>query len=166
MVLFYIPCNTPNKIVEKAHKNSHTTKAKSNISLFYLRFSIFILTLPHYAGLMQGQARMIMLEKLAKQTAIYGISTIVVRFLNYLLTPYYTRIFDQGEYGIVTDIYALIPFALVIGKVFYKMDIRNFGSKNLGGGNAGRVLGKKAGLSVMTLDIVFRCLQDSKVVKR
>ena len=55
-----------------------------------------------------------MLEKLAKQTAIYGISTIVVRFLNYLLTPYYTRIFDQGEYGIVTDIYALIPFALVI----------------------------------------------------
>ncbi len=55
-----------------------------------------------------------MLEKLAKQTAIYGISTIVVRFLNYLLTPYYTRIFDQGEYGIVTDIYALIPFALVL----------------------------------------------------
>ncbi len=55
-----------------------------------------------------------MLEKLAKQTAIYGISTIVVRFLNYLLTPYYTRIFDQGEYGIVTDIYALIPFALVV----------------------------------------------------
>lgn len=55
-----------------------------------------------------------MLEKLAKQTAIYGISTIVVRFLNYLLTPYYTRIFEQGEYGIVTDIYALIPFALVV----------------------------------------------------
>ena len=55
-----------------------------------------------------------MLEKLAKQTAIYGISTIVVRFLNYLLTPYYTRIFDQGEYGIITDIYALIPFSLVL----------------------------------------------------
>ena len=47
-----------------------------------------------------------------------------------------------------------IPFALVIGKVFYKTDIRNFGSKNLGGGNAGRVLGKKAGLAVMTLDIL------------
>ena len=29
-----------------------------------------------------------MLEKLAKQTAVYGISTIVVRFLSYLLTPY------------------------------------------------------------------------------
>lgn len=47
-----------------------------------------------------------------------------------------------------------IPFALVIGKVFYKTDIRNYGSKNLGGGNTGRVLGKKAGLSVMTLDIL------------
>lgn len=47
-----------------------------------------------------------------------------------------------------------IPFALVIGKVFYRTDIRKYGSKNLGGGNAGRVLGKKAGLSVMTLDIL------------
>lgn len=47
-----------------------------------------------------------------------------------------------------------IPFALIIGKVFYKTDIRHYGSKNLGGGNAGRVLGKKAGLSVMTLDIL------------
>ncbi|MBR2949225.1 MAG: glycerol-3-phosphate 1-O-acyltransferase PlsY [Lachnospiraceae bacterium] len=47
-----------------------------------------------------------------------------------------------------------IPFALVIGKVFFKTDIRNFGSKNLGGGNAGRVLGKKAGLAVMTMDIL------------
>lgn len=47
-----------------------------------------------------------------------------------------------------------IPFALVIGKVFYKTDIRNHGSGNLGGGNTGRVLGKKAGLAVMTLDIL------------
>ncbi len=55
-----------------------------------------------------------MLEKLAKQTAVYGISTIVGRFLSYLLTPYYTRIFGQATYGIVTDVYALIPFALVV----------------------------------------------------
>ena len=47
-----------------------------------------------------------------------------------------------------------VPFALVIGKVFYKTDIRNYGSKNLGGGNTGRVLGKKAGVAVMTLDIL------------
>ena len=56
----------------------------------------------------------LMLEKLAKQTAIYGISTIVVRFLSYLLTPYYTRIFEKGVYGIVTDVYALIPLALTL----------------------------------------------------
>lgn len=47
-----------------------------------------------------------------------------------------------------------IPFALVIGKFIYKTDIREHGSKNLGGGNAGRVLGAKAGLAVMTLDIL------------
>ena len=47
-----------------------------------------------------------------------------------------------------------IPFALVIGKVFYNTDIRNYGSKNLGGSNAGRVLGKKAALAVMTMDIL------------
>ena len=46
-----------------------------------------------------------MLEKLAKQTAVYGISTIVVRFLSYLLTPYYTRVFGQETYGVVTDIF-------------------------------------------------------------
>lgn len=47
-----------------------------------------------------------------------------------------------------------VPFALVVGKLFFKTDIRNYGSGNLGGGNAGRVLGKKAGLAVMTLDIL------------
>lgn len=47
-----------------------------------------------------------------------------------------------------------IPFALVIGKLFFKKDIRQYGSKNLGGGNAGRVLGKKAGLAVMALDLL------------
>ena len=41
-----------------------------------------------------------------------------------------------------------IPFALVIGKVFYKTDIRQSGSGNLGGTNAGRILGKKAGIAV------------------
>ncbi len=55
-----------------------------------------------------------MLEKLAKQSAIYGVSTIVGRLLSYLLTPYYTRIFAQGEFGIITDVYAIIPFALVL----------------------------------------------------
>lgn len=45
-----------------------------------------------------------------------------------------------------------IPFALVIGKVFYNTDIRQFGSGNLGGTNAGRILGKKAGIAVIACD--------------
>lgn len=47
-----------------------------------------------------------------------------------------------------------IPFALVIGKLFYKTDVRNFGSGNLGGTNAGRVLGAKAGAAVIACDIL------------
>ena len=47
-----------------------------------------------------------------------------------------------------------VPFALVIGKAFYKTDIRQHGSGNPGGSNAGRVLGKKAGIAVMILDIL------------
>lgn len=45
-----------------------------------------------------------------------------------------------------------IPWGLIIGKVFYKTDIREYGSGNLGGTNAGRVLGKKAGIAVTVLD--------------
>ena len=47
-----------------------------------------------------------------------------------------------------------IPFALVIGKVFYKTDIRQHGSGNLGGTNAGRTLGKKAGIFVIIFDVL------------
>lgn len=47
-----------------------------------------------------------------------------------------------------------IPFALVIGKVFYHTDVRNFGSGNLGGTNTGRVLGKKAGMACIAGDVL------------
>ncbi|UTY38770.1 glycerol-3-phosphate 1-O-acyltransferase PlsY [Allocoprobacillus halotolerans] len=55
-------------------------------------------------------------------------------------------------------LYGSIPFALVIGKLFYHTDVRNSGSGNLGGTNAGRVLGKKAGLSVIILDTSKCCI--------
>lgn len=47
-----------------------------------------------------------------------------------------------------------VPFALVIGKVFYKTDIRQHGSGNLGGTNSGRVLGAKAGIAVTIFDVL------------
>ncbi len=49
-------------------------------------------------------------------------------------------------------LFGSIAFALVIGKVFYNTDIRTKGSGNLGGSNAGRVLGKAAGISVTAFD--------------
>ena len=45
-----------------------------------------------------------------------------------------------------------IPWGLIIGKVFFHKDIRNYGSGNLGGTNAGRVLGKSIGIIVIVLD--------------
>ena len=53
---------------------------------------------------------------------------------------------------ILAYLYGSIPFALVIGRLFYKTDVRNYGSGNLGGSNTGRVLGKKAGFAVIVLD--------------
>lgn len=47
-----------------------------------------------------------------------------------------------------------IPFALVVGKVFYKTDVRQHGSGNLGGSNAGRTLGAKAGVAVAVGDVL------------
>ena len=54
--------------------------------------------------------------------------------------------------GLIGYIIGSIPWALIIGKVFYKKDIREYGSGNLGGSNAGRVLGAKAGATVIILD--------------
>ena len=45
-----------------------------------------------------------------------------------------------------------IPWGLVIGKVFFNKDIREYGSGNLGGTNAGRVLGTPVGIIVILLD--------------
>lgn len=46
-----------------------------------------------------------------------------------------------------------IPFALIIGKIFYKTDVRNHGSGNLGSTNVGRTLGPVAGVTCMLIDI-------------
>lgn len=53
-------------------------------------------------------------KKLIGDTAIYGMSSIVGRFLNYFLFPYYTRIFVPGEYGVVTNLMAYEAFLLII----------------------------------------------------
>ena len=47
-----------------------------------------------------------------------------------------------------------IPFALIIGKTFFDIDIRNHGSGNIGTTNTFRILGKKAGIIVLILDFL------------
>lgn len=56
------------------------------------------------------------LKSLAKETAIYGLSSIVGRFLNYLLVPVYTMALSaqSGGYGVVTNIYAWVALLLVL----------------------------------------------------
>jgi O-antigen/teichoic acid export membrane protein len=55
------------------------------------------------------------IKKLAGQTAIYGLSSIVGRFLNYLLTPYWIKFgeFSTDQFGVITEMYAYVAFLVV-----------------------------------------------------
>ncbi len=55
------------------------------------------------------------IKRLAGQTLVYGLGTIVPRFLNYLfLTPFYTHLFEEPDYGILTKLYSYSAFMLVL----------------------------------------------------
>ncbi len=53
-------------------------------------------------------------RKIVGDTAIYGVSSIVGRFLNWWLVPYHTGIFNPEEYGIVSNLYSYVAFALIM----------------------------------------------------
>ena len=55
---------------------------------------------------------------------------------------------------IISYLFGSIPNGLIIGKLFYHKDPRNYGSHNVGGTNTGRILGKKAGLATIILDML------------
>jgi O-antigen/teichoic acid export membrane protein len=54
------------------------------------------------------------LRRLASQTAVYGASSVVGRFLNYLLVPLFTYTFAPAEYGVVAELYAYMGFLAVL----------------------------------------------------
>jgi len=54
------------------------------------------------------------IKSLFKDTAIYGVSSIVGRFLNWCLVPLYTVMFPAAEYGVVTYVYSIVALALII----------------------------------------------------
>lgn len=60
------------------------------------------------------------LKELTKDTAIYGISTMIGRFLNFILVPFYTNIFSPGDYGIVILVYSYIAILNIF--FIYGMD--------------------------------------------
>ncbi len=53
-------------------------------------------------------------KSLVKDTAVYGLSSIVGRFLNWMLVPLYTICFPVGEYGVVTFVYSVVALAMVV----------------------------------------------------
>ncbi|RPI04272.1 MAG: hypothetical protein EHM64_10470 [Ignavibacteriae bacterium] len=52
--------------------------------------------------------------RLGKETAIYGLSTVVGRLLNFLIVPFYANVLLPAENGVISNVYAYIAFAYVI----------------------------------------------------
>lgn len=71
-------------------------------------------------------------KSLIKDTAVYGLSSIIGRFLNYLLVPLYTHVIpaDGGGYGIVSNIYGYTAFFLVMLTFGMETTFFRFSNKN------------------------------------
>lgn len=97
------------------------------------------------------------LKSLAKDTAIYGVSSIVGRFLNYLLVPLYTAKIaaSSGGYGVITNIYAYTALLLVV--LTYGMETAFFRFANKEGVDARRVY-STALYSVAATSLLFIAL--------
>lgn len=76
------------------------------------------------------------LKKLAGQTAIYGLSTILGRLLNFALVPFYTYIFSMpADVGTNTEFYAYISFLNIVFTYGMETALFNFTSKEPGNAN-------------------------------
>ena len=97
------------------------------------------------------------LGSLAKQTAIYGLSSIIGRFLNYLLVPIHTHRMaaESGGYGIVTNLYAYTALFLVL--LTFGMETTFFRFSNKENVNPDKAF-STSGLSVGLVSLVFLLL--------
>lgn len=90
---------------------------------------------------------------LAKETAIYGVSSIVGKFLNWLLVPLYTYVLQQqSDYGIVTNLYAWTALLLVI--LTYGMETGFFRFANKEGENSQTVYSTSL-IALFTTSLLF-----------
>ena len=96
------------------------------------------------------------MKSLAKETAIYGLSSIIGKFLNYLLVPLYTYALARtADYGIVTNIYAWTALLLVI--LTYGMETGFFRFANKEGYDAKSVY-KTAYIALLSSSALFSLL--------
>jgi len=72
------------------------------------------------------------IKQLAGQTAVYGLSSIIGRLLNYLLVPFYTRIFMAQEYGVVSELFAWVSFLAVLYTYGMETSFFHFANKSHG----------------------------------
>lgn len=68
------------------------------------------------------------IKSLSKQTLIYGTSTIIGRFLNFILVPFYTNVFPPSEYGIVAIIFAYMAFLNIVYTLGFEAGYFRFAS--------------------------------------
>ena len=87
------------------------------------------------------------MKALAGQTAIYGVSSILGRMINFLLVPLQTAVLSQSAYGINVDFYSLIAFLIVV--VTFGMETAYFRYSEQDGFDEGKVFG--AGLAMIAL---------------
>ena len=81
----------------------------------YLHFFLYLCSEICPYGYRNNMSSNLQMKILAKETAIYGVSSIVGKFLNWLLVPLYTYVLQQqSDYGIVTNLYAWTALLLVI----------------------------------------------------
>ena len=96
------------------------------------------------------------LDSLVKDTAIYGLSSIVGKFLNYLLVPLYTYLLaNTDDYGIVTNLYAWTALLLVI--LTYGMETGFFRFANKEGYDAKQVY-RTAYIALLSSSVLFAAL--------
>ena len=89
------------------------------------------------------------MKQLAGQTAIYGLSSILGRMINFLLVPLQTAVLSQSEYGVNVDFYSLIAFLIVI--CTFGMETAYFRFSEKEGWDEGKVFGVSITMILLVL---------------
>lgn len=96
------------------------------------------------------------IKQLASQTAIYGLTTILARMLNFALTPLHTSLMGRAEYGVLNDLYSLIAFLMVL--LTFGMETAFFKFYNDPKRDKNQVFSSTAGFTLYTSAIIFLVL--------